>query len=265
MKVKVCPKCGAENRPEKESCSNCYGSLEGVELTESTREPVITSSQPTRPPRPPRGEPLTNLPGEPVRKEETPAQSFGESPFYSSRPPVAVKQGANFGVIFLVVILLAGGGFAGWWFFLKPPSPAQVVQRFLDACEHQDAERAKVQLSKSTLDKPGVGDAFVTSFIKAREIALQKGRTPGSAVTMKVVSTSYTDSDRKTAVVACQPLDEKGQPSKEMQFTFDWVLVKEEGGWKIDIEATVQKMFAKLFREMMEKGGKPPINVPPVR
>ncbi|MDH7602971.1 MAG: zinc ribbon domain-containing protein [Armatimonadota bacterium] len=256
MKVRVCPKCGAENNETRESCSNCYASLAGVEPTESTREPVTIPTGTGRPPRQPRREPQTSPSSEPVRAEGAVNEDLGagvpgRSPFFYREPPPVVKQGSKVGLIVLALVVLAGAGFGGWYFVLRHPSPAQVVQSFIDACEAQDAEKAKSFLSKTTLQAPGVAEGFTKGFATARKLAREQGSQKSSG-SMKILGTSYEGSSKDTAVVASQPLDERGQPASG-GMTVNWVLVKEEGVWKIDLVQTIQRVFAEAFRQMSTK------------
>jgi len=265
MKVKVCPKCGAESKEDRESCSNCYASLSAVEPTESTNQPIIVGSRPGRAPRPPKSESQPSGPAEPTHPqgsnlEGMGIESSGRSPFYYREPPAVVSRRSNVGLLVFVLILLAGVGFAGWWFFLKQPSPAQVVQGFINACEAQDAEKAKSFLCKSTLNIPGVAEGFTKGFAAARKLG-KDNHSSTSTGRIKLLSTSYTGTDKSTAIVASQSMDEKGEPIQP-ELTFDWVLIKEDGAWKIDLVTTVQKMFVKALGEAMKKAPKPPSNVP---
>ncbi len=256
MKVKVCPKCGAENNEARQSCSNCYASLGGVEPTESTREPITIPQGAGREPRPPKGEPQSPPSDEPAKAEnplsDRPgAESPSRSPFYYPEPPPAVKQGSKAGWIVLVVVILAAAAFGGWYFLLRQPGPAEVVLSFINACEAGDTEKAMSFLSKTTLDFPGGKGGFVKGFITVRELAQEKGKKP-TGTKVKILGTSYEGPDKSTAVVASQPLDEKGQPEAG-GVKISWVLVKEEGAWKIDVFKMWQKMLPEILRHMSEK------------
>ena len=83
MQVKVCAKCGAENKETNDSCSSCYASLADARTAESTKEPIVLPPEPAeRPERrptetptpaaqmPPPGPPVAvsvSLSGEPAR------------------------------------------------------------------------------------------------------------------------------------------------------------------------------------------------------
>jgi len=257
MKVKVCPKCGSENKETNESCSSCYASLAEVELTESTKEPMVVAPAPAKPAEPPKAETPAAPPQAPLSPYGPPpgpiARPAGYTPTYRERA-APVRRGSSAGLIVFILILLAGGAAAGWWFFLRPPSPGEVVQRFFKAAKDRDVEKLKSYLSQSTLSVPGFSESFTRSFEFASK---NKESADDSAYRLKILDTAYEGAEKNTAVVTCEPEDKSkipagADPKQEV------VLVKEEGKWKIDLMATAQRAIRKFFGGGAGKGFKMP-------
>ena len=255
MKVKVCAKCGAENKESNESCSSCYASLAGVEFTESTKEPMVLPPAAQRPAEPRKAE--TPAPTAQTPPAGGPGGAPSYTPIYRERP-APVKQGSSVALIVVILILLAGGAAAGWWFFLRTPSPGEVVQRFVAASEGNDPEKIKSYLSQSTLNMPG----FAEGFARGKELAAKHSKstqpTKGQEVRVKILGTVYEGADKNTAIVTCEPEDKSKIPAG-MNAKQEIVLVKEEGKWKIDLMATIQRAFAGAMKKgfRMPRGGPP--------
>ncbi|MGB9620796.1 MAG: zinc ribbon domain-containing protein, partial [Armatimonadota bacterium] len=255
-----CPKCGSENKESNESCSSCYASIVDVELTDSTREPMVIPPAPAKPAQPRAAQPSAQQPQGPMHSGPAgPTGPVGHSPTYRERP-APVRHGSKAVLLVFVLVLVAAGAGAGWWFLLRQPSPGEVVQRFLSACEDENAEKAKSFLSKSTLSIPGMAEAFSKAFSFARKTA--KAGDKQRDLTIRIVGTSYEGSAKNTAIVTWEPQDKTDIPSG-IDARLDWVLVKEEGAWKIDLVESSNRTLRKLLREALKKGLKIPGNVPP--
>ena len=257
MKVKVCPKCGSENKETNESCSSCYASLAEVELTESTKEPMVVPPAPAKPAEPPKAQTPAAPPQAPASPYGPPpgpiARPAGYTPMYRERA-APVRRGSSAGLIVFILILLAGGAAAGWWFFLRPPSPGEVVQRFAAAAQGNDPEKIKSYLSQSTMNMPG----FAEGFARGQELAAKNPKPKDDVdVRVKILSTVYEGAEKNTAIVTFEPEDKSkipagADPKQEV------VLVKEEGKWKIDLMATAQRAIRKFFGGGAGKGFKMP-------
>lgn len=240
MLIKLCPKCGLENRLGKASCSGCYASLEGVPETEGKERPAVTPRPPAqRPPSTPQPLGQSRPPGEMPDASSMPPPgappSYGPT-FNERRPPV--KQGPNWGAIILVILLLAGAAFGGWWFFLKTPSPESVVRKYMDANTAGDYDAVKSCLRQDEVvaleNRPGGEQA-------ARERMKQgAGRNMGG----DVLKTTYENSG-SLAVVEIKPKDQSGMPPGIT--SVDALLVQEDGKWKIDLKATGMRAIKKAF------------------
>ena len=147
MLVKVCPKCGAENRETSAACSNCYAPLDGVSSTESTKasRPVQSkpaarqAAQPTPSPAPTQqmpapGQTQMGAIGPPPMPQRVPDGSY-------VRP---VKRSSPVWIIVIVLIVVLGGagtlaylGVTKSGLFKPEPLPTeppdQVVVAFLAA------------------------------------------------------------------------------------------------------------------------------------
>jgi len=259
MKVKVCPKCGSENKETNESCSSCYASIVDVELVESTKEPIVLPpAPPPKPAQPRAAQAAPRSAQEPPGPPPGPAGHAGYTPAYSERR-APTRRRSSAGLVVLVLILAAGGAVAAWWFFLRQPSPGEVLQRFFSACEARDTEKAKSFLSKSSLSIPGMAEGFSKGFSAARKTAQAHGKQEEAAI--RVLATAYAGAESKTAIVTWEPRDKSDVPAG-MDARFDWVLVKEEGGWKIDLLESSRRMMQKLFGEALKKGLKIPKGAP---
>jgi hypothetical protein len=255
MQVKVCPKCGAENRPDKASCSGCYTSLEGVAETEAQPRPAPT--QPQAQPRPPAqpqaqmppaaqplgASPLSGPAGPAGPTGPTPADNYaappgapspyGPTPTYSERRSAPASRGPNWGAIVgVLILLLGGGGFAGWWFFLRAPGPEAVVQKMIDAQKAGDRETFKSCFSASSISllsmAPGGADAVMDAMMKQTP-----NEKPG-----KIISTTYEDNGA-TAIVTVASNQ-----------TNELVLIKDNGQWKLDLMASGMRKMKKAGMSM---------------
>lgn len=254
MQVKVCPKCGAENKPDKASCSGCYSSLEGVVETEAKARPAPEPTQPQAQ-APPPAQPLGQSPlsGPATPTGPTPADNYAPPPgapspygapmTFPERRSAPASRGPNWGAIALVIVLLAGAGFGGWWAYNKffKPSPEAVVQKMIDATKAGDYDMLKSCLSQSSVSmmSMSVGEDEQA----ARE---QMKKSAGKDPATKITGTTYED-DGKTAVVSMEstkPLP-AGMPASMK--TTEMVLLREEGQWKVDLVATSARMMKKIF------------------
>ena len=239
MQVKLCPKCGSENKEDKASCSGCYASLEGIAPTEAKDRPAPVQAPPAAQ-QPPAAQPLSSS-GPGAASDGPPAPNYGPppstyGPSFNERRSAPVKRGPNWGAIVLGVLLLGGAAFAGWWFFLKPAGPEAAVQRMMDAINEGDWDKMKscyTQSSVSMLEM--IGDE------KMREVfAKSKGKDPGA----KIIKTTY-ENDGKTAVVEVESAN--GQGTMLAMKSQELVLLQESGRWKIDIRSTGMRMQKKMY------------------
>lgn len=260
MQVKVCPKCGAENKPDKASCSGCYASLEDVAETEATPRPAAAPSQPQEPRPPAAASPLS---GPATVEGQTPTGYFAplpdaprpDGPVLRERRPAPAGRGPNWGAIVLVIVLLAGAAYGGWWGYNKyvKPSPEAVVQKMIDATTEGDYDKLKSCLSQSSLSTLNM---MVGSDEQAAREAMKK--SAGSKVAARIVGTTTYEDGGKIAVVSAEstsPLP----PNVPASFkTTETVLLREDGQWKIDLAATSARMMQKVRKMLGGKGMRMP-------
>ena len=239
MQVKVCPKCGSENKADKASCSGCYASLESVAPTEAKERPAPVQTQPAAQ-RPPAAQPLSSSgpagAGAPAPNHRPPS-TYG--PSFNERRSAPVKNGLNWGAIVFVVLLLGGAAFAGWWFFLKPASPEAVVQKFIDANKVGDYDALKSCLCQTNIAAIG----RLPGGEEATRQKMKQGGGGGQQIDADIVNSTYENSGA-IAVVEVRPKDQKQLPPGVT--TTEVVLVQEDGKWKIDMGATVMRAMKQL-------------------
>lgn len=252
MQVRVCPKCGAENRPDRASCSNCYTSLEAVAETEAKPRPVPTQPRAEAPNQPVSASPLT---GPAVTAGPTPADNYAPPPGAPSPygPPPSFERrlaptsrGPNWIAIILTIVILAGAGCGGWWAYNKfvKPSPEAVIQKMIDAAKEGDYDKFKSCLSQDSIS---LMNMQVGENEEAARAAMK--RSASNEQTAKITGTTYEDGG-KTAVVSMvstKPLP-AGMP--ESMKTTEMVLLREDGQWKLDLKSTMARMMKKVFSSM---------------
>jgi len=151
--------------------------------------------------------------------------------------PAPVRRGPKWGVIAIALVLIVGAGaFAGWWFLLRAPSPASVVQRFIDSAKAGDYDRMISCLTRKS----------ATAFIKEsggkqgvrRE--MEEGRK--DFLQSRVFGATYRNGG-KIALVKMETKTKEG--SAVSTDTTDIVMVREDSRWKIDFDATFDLAFSK--------------------
>ncbi len=256
MEVKLCEKCGAENKIDNEVCSSCYASLVGAKVVQSTKEPVVVSQVQPRAPRPSQPQaPAATTPQNQVYGPPPGASAVGPPPqgmFTERRPPVKQRSGGGALAFIIILILVAGGAAAGWWFYLRPPSPEQVMRTFITASVDMDAEKAKSCLTKDSLNVPGVAESFT-------QIGNAGDKPDPKSVQFEIKETTYEGAEKSTAVVNVNfKLPEKVS-TKVDSLDIPFVLLQEEGRWKIDARQSQQRMIQSLMQQMRQRGfGGPP-------
>lgn len=279
MQVKVCPKCGWENKIVNASCSNCFAKLDDVVPTEAKEKPQV-STTPAQAPNPPQpsqlqAAPMNNtasdggglaagqtppsyrnpdaVPGGPGQNGPSGPSSYG-APFQERRPvpPPPKKSGAG-GIITAIIILvvLGVGGYFGWQYYVKSRGPEAVVQKMMDAGKNGDYDGYKACLNSRSIEQLNM----VIQMIPGGEEALKKrikeksgesiGNTEG-----RIVGVEYDETNNNnSALVKVQPTDSSKLPPgiKEVEIVCD----KEDGEWKIDMVSTGQRMIKKI----MQNGG----------
>lgn len=300
MQVKICPKCNARNRPASAACSNCYSTLEGVQVTEEQAPQVAVPAAPAAP-RPPKApaapaQPTQQMAAPPQAPPGVPAQTqmggpipppHGAQPMPPGAFQVAPQRRSPVGIIIAVVLgALVVFGAIGYALmnspFVKggpPPteSPEKVMLAFLEAKKTEDFAKCKPYLSSRSIEivnnTLGSKQARSAGFtIKDSADWALFGISPTSReMAGKVITVKNKKDDKEAdntmAIVhvhveakaepapAPQPLTppgvepppaaEESEEGKDFSDMLDfgpvdceWVLVAEDGRWKVDIEET---------------------------
>lgn len=167
----------------------------------------------------------------------------GSSPSRDELPIVVDDGIIQWKIIAAVTVLMAVLTYSTWYFLIRTPGPEETLTGFFQACTTQDLETMKPYLTKNSLD-----------LIDAVGYDRANRTTPmtGGDLNMQIVGTSYEGSMRETAVVQVRP----GNAPPGVSLTFDFVLQKEDGGWKIDLPETGNRMVRSLYRLSGRRGVK---------
>lgn len=147
------------------------------------------------------------------------------------------RRGPKWVLIILLALIVGAGAFAGWWFGLRSPSPEQVVQRFIDSAKAGDYDGVISCLtpkSAASLIKESGGE---------RELRLTIEQSKKDILEARAFPATYRGGG-KTAIVKMEAKTKEG--STDRTDTTDIVLVRERGRWKIDMDATIDLIDAKL-------------------
>ena len=255
QQVKICPKCGTENKSDNNACVACFTSLTAVPTTLSDK-PEPTYTPPAEAPSAPEPTPITQGPPGPGATREMP--SSGPIPGGPIIPPPGTyapqrtKSGAGAVVGWIIAIVVIGGlAFGGWWFFMKPASPDQVVQQWIDAQMKQDVDKIISVTSKVDLDAEG-GEQVVKG-----ELEKMKG-VPGafSTVTGKTGTVRYEGEDTALVEVALEgPTADRLAIRMGADYKPKVVTVREDGKWKISLRETVKRMRDDALERIRANGG----------
>jgi hypothetical protein len=168
MQVKVCPKCGAENREASAACSNCYSSLDGVSPTESTKasQPIQPRPAVARPPKTtPAPAPTQQMP---ASSQQTQMGTAGPPPGMPQRLPdgayVVQPKRTSTALIVVIVLAIVFVVFGGIGYLIASqlgllgtePAPTEqpdkVVLAFLEAKRTRAITRVEPYLTEESLD-----------------------------------------------------------------------------------------------------------------
>lgn len=243
MQVKVCAKCGTENKIERASCANCYGSLSDVASTlrSKPQEPVVAKPKPAQPEKPasPGPGPHPLQPGV-ERRYVPPAQ-----------PHASAKSGSGTFVIvaFVVLLIAGGGGFAAWHFVInKPQTPEQLVKSFL-SYKGGDYDRMKDYMTQGSIDflaNTYGGEDELRK--KMKESSGPLGVSNLSLQKKPEIRPAVFEGDSKAFVEVALPDNSGTQQLNKLgiDLKFGFVCAKEQGKWKIDLPDTSNRIEAQM-------------------
>lgn len=244
MQVKICPKCGTENKDQNACCANCYASLDGVASTLSSKpdEPVVVKKKAEEPVQPSAYE----APPPPSQHRPTPYSNFERERL----TPLPRRSPVGSIIKFLVIAaLLGGGGYAGWQYFAKPESPKECVRQFLNAFQQGDYNAIRPRLTSASIQliktQYGSEDAAAS---KLKEAASQVGSA--NPMANLTVYDGVSEGPDKSWVEV-----EPGTGRSPLGLKPGLVLLREEGRWKIDFPATEAQMITNIANVLKQKLG----------
>lgn len=204
-----CPRCGSENAEGRAVCWKCYAFLTGPSREALEKEAARPESAP------------------PPRARERPARA-GPSPL----PRIVAA---------VVLLAIAGGGL--WWYFLYLPNhPENVALGYVGARE--EAAREGKVYPRAALPFLCKKDRAVLEIIikkfgesgPAAAGAAVKELAAAGKVTIKHKVESVSREGGRAVVKVRTSSGKKGETLRT--WTDPYVLVKEDGKWKIDQDAT---------------------------
>jgi hypothetical protein len=141
------------------------------------------------------------------------------------RPTQLTAKKSPVVLIVVVVLVIAAAAAAGWYFLLRP-TPQRAVKAYLHAAEAGDSAAMKALLSADSLKLLNIGGAASANAMKA----------PVPTGTTYTLGETKIEGDKATVFVkytsAAAPNTTQGQG-------LPFVVVKEDGQWKIDLLPTL--------------------------
>lgn len=244
MDVRICPQCGAENKRSYSSCSKCRTSLASVPATTGRETAVATAVSETQP------QPQAPPPGGP------PVTGLGSS--YFSERPQPVKKGSGGWVGMLIFALVLGAvGVGAWMYINRPLPPEQVMQRIFDASKAGDYEKLKPHITRASID------LLVAQHGGEENLARQmKSEANGSGVADLLKADTSIKGVRMEgedkAIAQVELPDDSVQQFKALtgaELKVEFVLLREERHWKMDLPQTEDRMIDQLNTVMRAKFG----------
>jgi len=154
------------------------------------------------------------------------------------------KSGGSAGKIIAIILVLAIIGAAAGWYFVLRSTPEKTMKLMLEASEKKDTAAVTALFcakDQKSLESMGGGDMF------------PMGASPGAGKEPKYkIGTSTITGDKATIPVTFEMPKASMPAMPDMTMTF--ALVKEEGAWKVDMQATMAEMFKGLGLGDMMKG-----------
>lgn len=221
MQIKVCPKCGSENRADRNACSSCYAPLESVQLTEGKEQPQVMR--------------VATPNSAPVR---TPAVAPG-----AARSATKSKLASGVALAVLALVILAGAAYAGWWLFLRPRTPEEVARKYQAANRVGDFDAIRECLSR---ERAICYTAKDEAELRIMRMNCKRAAASGCRELGDFEVLNKCHYENGFAVVEITPTDpQHSAPCMQGFAKADLVLVNEDGKWKVDIKRTEVRMYNK--------------------
>jgi len=156
------------------------------------------------------------------------------------------KSGGSAVKIIAIILVLAVIGAAAGWYFVLRSTPEKTMKLMLEASEKKDTAAVKALFCAK--------DQKLLAAIPGGDKALfPASSSPGAGEKPKYkIGTSTITGDKATIPVTFEMPKASMPAMPDMTMTF--ALVKEEGAWKVDMQATMAEMFKGLGLGDMMKG-----------
>lgn len=259
MDVRVCPRCGTENKKSYISCSNCRTSLANVPVSQGEGDATSLDTTQRTAPAPAAAPPAVQAPSRPPAP---PGVGSQQSPGYRSEP---VKLGPGPLPIVIVCVVIAGLIAAAALMGNRknhPPKPLvaadQVVISFLQAKKTRKFDKVKPYIDQESIDLVETsfsGRQAESAGITRKEVEemLVFGVGPkfdeleNATMTAQVVEDKEFDGETRALVRAT--VSPKFSGGLQIDLESEYVLVNEAGKWKVSLPES--------NRRMMKGGGLP--------
>ena len=157
------------------------------------------------------------------------------------------RSGKALGTVFVVLLLIAAGMAAGWYFLLRS-TPERTVTELMEAVRRGDDEAlAELFTTQSqplidTMGAAGGGPQIWQLMLFGDE---QSDYTVGSAT---------MDGDQAKVPLTMQSPDAVREITGADQYTMTYVLIKEDGRWRVDIMATGRSAMQQYGPALIRSG-----------
>lgn len=121
------------------------------------------------------------------------------------------------------------------------------MRTFITATVDMNAEKAKSCLTKDSLNVPGVAESFT-------RLGNVGDKPDPKSVQFEIKDTTYEGAEKSTAVVNVNFKLSGKVSSKADNLDLPFVLLQEEGRWKIDARQSQQRMMQSLMQQLRQHG-----------
>lgn len=261
MQVRVCPKCAFENGPATVACLNCNTRLVGLPLMEREQTESAAAQSATG-----QNQSSSREPGQPQAATSPPVPPSLRQRYDSvikQPPPEPVKERFNpLPLVLLLVVIVAGAVIA--FTLQKPPKqptvpPDTVVISFLEAKKTNNFSKVEPYLSKASVEKirgifsnrqaesAGFNQHDVEKMLLF-DLPPQAEELKGSEIRTTLIQDK--EAEKNTATVRATILS--ATILGQIELEFDYVLVIEDGEWKVDLERSSKFQSNQMLKSLLD-------------
>lgn len=147
-------------------------------------------------------------------------------------------------IVVVLLVIVGGGAGAGWYFFLRS-TPEKTMEQFMAASMAGDEEAVKACLSSDSQPMASGAARGMGAFGRG-----PRGRGAGGDEEKPQVDyeigQAKTEGKRATVPLTMQAPEGVSQGTGMTEFTVNYVLLREDGKWKIDFGETMEEMMRGL-------------------